>query len=346
MVAARRLIEGGLNVAVVESRSRVGGRLFSQSSQGSGLDLGATWFWSGEDRVQGLIAELGLRTHQQHLSGDALFHQPESAQRLDGNPIDVAAGRFTDGAQSLALALAASLPGGVIRLECPAHGIDDDEHGSLSVSVGGKAGAESVTARHVVLALPPALALHRISFRPGLPDRLVGLAAATPVWMGAIAKVVVVYPKPFWRSAGLSGAAISHVGPMREVHDMSGPDGSPAALFGFVPLQGRPAPPTEAEILVQLVNLFGSDAADPTNLWIADWRADEDTSPPNVEALTAYQTFGHGLYQQPAMDGRLHWASTETATVNPGHIEGAIVAAERAVSAVTSSSSQPTSGEP
>ena len=46
-------------------------------------------------------------------------------------------------------------------------------------------------------------------------------------------------------------------------------------------------------------------------------------------------TYGHRWYQEPAADGRLHWASTETAPNAPGHIEGAIAAAERAVTAIT-----------
>ena len=53
--------------------------------------------------------------------------------------------------------------------------------------------------------------------------------------MGGITKVVARYADAFWRRSGLSGSAISHVGPMREVHDMSGVDGVPGALFGFVP---------------------------------------------------------------------------------------------------------------
>ncbi|SED39710.1 Flavin containing amine oxidoreductase [Streptomyces melanosporofaciens] len=43
-----------------------------------------------------------------------------------------------------------------------------------------------------------------------------------------------------------------------------------------------------------------------------------------------HSLFGHPLYQQPALDGRLHWASTETATAHTGHIEGALASAERA----------------
>jgi monoamine oxidase len=45
-------------------------------------------------------------------------------------------------------------------------------------------------------------------------------------------------------------------------------------------------------------------------------------------------TYAHPLYQEPAANGRLHWASTETAPVAPGHIEGAIAAAERAAAAI------------
>jgi len=152
--------------------------------------------------------------------------------------------------------------------------------------------------------------------------------------MGAIAKVVAVYDTAFWRADGLAGAAISHIGPMREIHDMSGPDGSPAALFGFAPGTIDQPTATADACLAQLVELFGPRAAEPLELVVHDWRAEQWTSPPGVERLTAYQTFGHPLYAEAAMGGRLHWCSTETATQAPGHIEGALVAAERAATAI------------
>jgi monoamine oxidase len=68
---------------------------------------------------------------------------------------------------------------------------------------------------------------------------------------------------------------------------------------------------------------------------IHDWRYERFTSPPAVVRLIAYHTFGHSIYAEPQMNGRLHWASTETAQENPGHIEGALAAAERAADAVT-----------
>jgi monoamine oxidase len=53
-----------------------------------------------------------------------------------------------------------------------------------------------------------------------------------------------------------------------------------------------------------------------------------------VEWLGAYQLFGHPLYAQPALGGRLHWATAETTAESPGHVEGALAAAERAAAAV------------
>ena len=124
----------------------------------------------------------------------------------------------------------------------------------------------------------PALAIERLTFDPDLPAGLVSLARSTPVWMGGITKVVARYPDAFWRRAGLSGSAISHVGPIREVHDMSGVDGVPGALFGFVPT-GRVREPTvtRSAVLEQLVTMFGPNAADVDALHIRDWRAERDT---------------------------------------------------------------------
>ena len=230
LVTATRLIEAGLTCAVLESRDRVGGRLLTHRTSVGPLDLGATWFFPGEARVAALIDELDISVHAQHLAGDAMYHLPGGAQRIDGNPIDVVSGRFSHGAAALAERLAGRL-GDAVWLRTPVIEID---HRGRELQISHAHG--SLLARHAVLALPPSLAIHHITMRPALPDQLHALALATPVWMGTMAKAVVVYPEPFWRRQGLAGAAISHVGPLRELHDMSGPDGVPAALFGFAPL--------------------------------------------------------------------------------------------------------------
>jgi len=320
LAVAHQLVNAGRSVRILEARPVIGGRLRTHG----GLDLGATWFWPHEHRVKSLIDELDVAVFSQYLDGDAILQTEEGPTRLDGNPIDIESGRFNGGAESLARAVAERLPSDAIELE---QVVTEVRAGGDHIEV--HTATDRFEARHVVLALPPALAAARVSFSPSLPSRLADLAASTPVWMGAITKVVAQYARPFWRSNGLAGAAISHVGPVRELHDMSGADGTPAALFGFVPGTERKTTVEAAEVLSQLVSIFGEEAADPTTLWIQDWKEELHTSPPDAVRLEAYHLFGHELYAQPAFDGCLHWSSAETSSICPGHIEGALASAER-----------------
>jgi monoamine oxidase len=332
LAAARALVAGGLDVRVLEARERVGGRLLSVRAAPSGtagIDLGATWFWANEPRVQALIAELGLEVHPQHIAGDALYQDFTGVHRMAGNPIEGPAGRLTAGMQALAEGMAGSLPPGTVLLGHPVSQIRFVEDGVEVESEGG-----TLRAPAAVLALPPALAMERIGFHPPLPEATVRIAAATPVWMGAMTKVIVRFEHTFWRDAGLAGAVLSHVGPLREIHDLSGAGGSPAALFGFAPPSASGAPGVRPEpVLRQLVELFGPTLPEPTEVLVQDWRTELHTSPPGVERLQDYALFGHPVYQEP-VEGRLHWASTETAREAPGHIEGALAAGERAAVAI------------
>lgn len=334
--AARALLDRGRSVVVLEARDRAGGRLHSI---GSGLDLGASWFWPGERRVARLVAEFGISTHPQHLTGDAVHDDRAGVVRLDGNPIDVPSWRFSAGADSLTRHLTTAIGGhddGTIHLETPVRRITDGgDHAVVHATRHGA--ALTYTARHVIVALPPALAVRTIDVEPPLPADVEKLAASTPVWMGAITKVVAVFPSPFWRAAGLSGAAVGHRGPMREIHDMSGPSGSPAALFGFAPTTAATGPVNHDEVVAQFVRLFGTDAAEPTELHVEDWRTQLATSPTDVEVINDHATFGDPRFARPSLGGRLHWASAETGHVAPGHIEGALAAAERAVENILTS---------
>jgi len=326
LAAARTLSRAGRKVVVLEARDRVGGRLHSVG----GYDLGATWFWPSEPRMVSLLQELGVPTHPQHILGDALFHAPEGPQRLNGNPVDAECGRFIGGARAFAKAMTADLRASSILFKHSVRAIRFLPQRVVVETSRGRFGAE-----HVVLALPPSLAASNIRFTPKLPEELFALASRTPVWMGAITKVVAAYEETFWRRDGLSGAAISYHGPMREIHDMTGPEERRPALFGFAPATevGQPTV-TRSEVLAQFVELFGPEAGNPTELWIQDWRLEPETSPRGVERLVDYQTYGHKAFATPTFEGRLHWAGTETASESPGHIEGALAAAARATDAI------------
>lgn len=323
-------------VLVVDAASRSGGRLRSVG----GFDLGASWYWPGEHRVARLVEEFDVPTHPQFLDGDAVYDGPDGVVRLDGNPIDVPAHRFSSGADSVTAALSDRVVRtghGEIRLERQVQHIDVASDGRrLRVTMIDPDGEQHIAnGAHVVLALPPALAVRTIRFSPQLPHDVAALSRRTPVWMGSITKVVAHYDTPFWRDRGLSGSAVSHRGPMREIHDLSGPQGRPAALFGFAPTNTASGPIEPTEVTDQLARLFGPGAARPQDLHLTDWSREPHTSPPDVEQLTDYSTFGDSRYHAPSQGGRLHWTSTETASVAPGHIEGALSAAERTVDRIT-----------
>jgi len=368
LMAARALVGQGLDVLVLEARDRVGGRLLSipvgPTPTTAGIDLGATWFWANEPRVQALISELGLAVHPQHIAGDALYQDRRGVHRLTGNPIEGPAGRLTGGMETLARAMADELPRGTVRLEHPVSRIRQVEGGLEVETPRFKDGVGRIRSSAVVLAVPPALAIQSIAFEPVLPPATQRIASTTPVWMGAMTKVVACFEHAFWRERGLAGAVMSHVGPMREIHDMSGPGGVPAALFGFVPpaapgdsdpgsggfdrgFDGGPAHttlhPEERnahpsigldEVRAQLTELFGPAMPDPSQILVKDWRTEVHTSPPGVERLHAYESYGHPVYLEPALGGRLHWASTETSREAPGHIEGALSAGVRAATRI------------
>lgn len=317
---------------MLEARDRVGGRVCSPG----GLDVGPSWFWSNEPRINGLISDFGLEAFPQHLAGDALFQTAEGVQRMDGNQIDAPSGRLRGGMAQLTEAMAGVLDAGVVTLGERVRSVKLRSDG---VEIG--TDRSSWSASSVILALPPATAVASIDFGDSLDREVRDLAAMTPVWMGQMTKVVARFDRPFWRETGLAGSAFSSIGPMRELHDMSGPGGDPAAIFGFAqPRPGQRAP-SKDEAIFQLVELFGPAAADVVDVMIQDWRQESLTSPLGGEHLDRYQLFGHSRFQVPALAGRLHWASTETSTVTPGHIEGALAAAERAVATITRSDGLP-----
>ena len=340
LAVARQLVTAGRSVVVLEADDRVGGRLRSApATTGGRVDLGATWFWPGERRVAALVAELGVRTHHQHTDGDAVYDAPEGATRLAGNPIDVPSFRFADGADSLTVALGDALPVGTLRLSHPVRRVD-----TTTSEVIVHAGRGHWRGRTAVLAVPPAAGVARLEFAPALPEEVASVARSTPIWMGSMIKVVVVYREAFWRADGLSGAAISHRGPLREIHDMSGPAGDPSALFGFAP-SGDTVERTE--VIEQLTRLFGARAGEPVEMHVVDWSADRHTVPVGVEPSTASEFFGHPIHRQAFFEQRVVWASTETGIVSPGHIEGALEAAEHAAGTVLATlrhHSIPTSG--
>lgn len=323
LATARGLVAGGRSVRVIEASDRAGGRLVSVETVDGAADLGATWFWPGEQRIRALVQELGVTWHDQAIDGDTLFWSDAGIQRMPGNHLDGAAFRFSNGGSSLIEKLVADLPPQTINCATSVLSIERTTNGVTTHT-----SQRSLTSSAVVIALAPSVAMATGLIDPAsLTEEVLNTATAIPVWMGATTKAVVVYDTPFWRDTGLAGAAMCMVdAPLQEIHDMSGPAGSPAMLFGFGSSHSRRPPITPASVSHQMAKLFGSRAETPVAVHIRDWSQE----PGFEETISdAYHLFGSPHLQAPSWDGRLLWASTETSTIAPGHLEGGLAAAER-----------------
>lgn len=230
--------------------------------------------------------------------------------------------RFVDGAQALALALADALDSRVV-LECPVTAIDRSSDG---VTV--HAGDTVYEAEHVIVALSPA-GCRDIEFRPELPAGRVCLQDAWQPVHGL--KVNAVYPRPFWRSAGLSGSALTDSEAAPGILDASPADGSVGVLACYATDDSTSGSRRDA-VLDAYADVFGSEALHPEHYCEKRWK----TEPFHhgcegglaVGALTCART----LLKTPV--GRVHWAGVETADEWMGFMNGAVQAGERAADEV------------
>ncbi|MDT4939608.1 MAG: monoamine oxidase, partial [Pseudonocardiales bacterium] len=128
------------------------------------------------------------------------------------------------GAGSIAQRVAGEL-GDVVRLNTPVRSI---MQGKDHVDVAGD--DLTVTARHGVVTVPPALVLE-IAFDPVLPDDRVTLYRNDIP--GPESKTLIVYDEPFWRNDGFSGQT-SEPGSVSETTiDSSPSSGGPGVIASF-----------------------------------------------------------------------------------------------------------------
>ena len=232
------------------------------------------------------------------------------------------------GAQQIAVRLGQDLD---VRLQQRVYKILQDATG-VSVHTDGLV----VRADHVIVAIPPNLA-GRIHYDPPLPPARDAYVQRAP--LSSLARALVVYDRPFWRDEGLTGQASMHGDVQRFIIDNT-PKG---ATYGLLAVYSdgagtrrawtAPAADRERHTKDALVRFFGPQAARYSRYIERDWTQEPFTRggaapilPPGV-----WTSFG---YTFAAPVDRIHWAGGDTATFWCGFLEGAIQAAERAVSEV------------
>lgn len=339
LATALLLHEQGATVRVLEANGRSGGRVHSVFSEEDGhylADLGPTWVWPKyQPVISNWLDKLGLERFPQHEQGDAILdYGPGTSPDTRYLPGQDGSVRINGGPQAIIDQLVAALPEDTVRLNALVTsitttpdgvtlGIDDDQQTTLRC-------------QSTVIALPPRIAAQNIQWQPDLQVSLRDALDQTPTWMAPHAKVVALYDEPFWRELGLSGRIASNAGPIGEAHDHCGPDGSPAAIFGFIGLshtdRTRLGENLEKQIHDQLQRCFGADSPAPRSIHIEDWAESPTiTSPRDLSEPMSHPNVRPGVLRASHADGRLFFAGAETAQQSPGLIEGAFDAAERAV---------------
>ena len=333
LTTAYLLEQQGLDIRVLESRTRIGGRTYSidshsTDSHGAKLDLGAAWVWPHHQNISQLISELGIQTFPQYEQGNILFETPtelHTYQKQDSNYPQ----RFHEGAQAISQTLAHKLKN-PIRTDTRVTTLEEyDDHIILRTHLG-----ETLTAKRVVLALPPRVISNTLRFNPELNSSLTQHLRGTPTWMGGSAKALMTYSTPFWRANNLSGFAVSYAGPLGELHDMSPQDAHCGVIMGFFASPksyGIDAQDRKQRVLEQLTRLFGNAATNVLDYVDYAWWLDDNSSgPADIYPLREHPSYGAPTLQQPHWDGKLIFAGAETATAQGGYLDGAVESAHRA----------------
>ena len=238
--------------------------------------------------------------------------------------------RCVGGSQRIPQKLAAQLRRRII-LSSPVRRIQQVSGGVRVIS-----DRAALSAKHVIVALPPALA-GRIDYTPDLPPERDQFMQR--VGQGALVMVAAVYDKPFWREKGLNGTAVSTEGLVNATFDDSPEDGTPGVVFGFVGGDAartfnRMAPAERRQgVINDFVKYFGPEAASPRDYFESNWTKETWSRgcPVAIYPPGAMLAYGHVL-REPA--GRIHWAGTETSTYWNGYLDGAVRSGERAAKEV------------
>lgn len=335
LALANHLTRQGTDFLLIEAQDHLGGRILTRDISGGKFDLGPAWFWPGQPRMAALAQRFQIPVFEQYSTGDQMYQDQSGAvQRARGYASMQGSYRLAGGMGALIDALAGSLDAGHVltqtRLKSVRH-----SSGKISASIEHDGTTHTVEARQIMLALPPRVIAETVKFEPALNAAQIQALRNVPTWMAGQAKILAVYDEPHWRNAGLSGDAMSHRGPMVEIHDASPNEGGPYALFGFV---GYPADAREAQkdvmmedALAQLAAVFGPKMAQPLDIELQDWATIPEISRKQDRIPVRF----HPSYGLPPILGGLaergvHFCSTETARGFGGFLEGALEAAENA----------------
>ena len=335
LMLATQLINKGIDVQLIEARSRSGGRMLSvassQNIDRAYFDMGPSWIWPGQRLIENLLKSLDIDVFEQYSQGNLVYEEAMGQVRRDYDYSTMAGSlRIDGGMQRVINRLKEGLPEASVFESHRLDSIKTSGEKVIATVETLQNGIEFHTNK-IVFCVPPRIAASTIGFEPKLPTDVIQSLNSIPTWMAGHGKLIAVYDKPFWREMGLSGDAISRQGPLMEIHDASPMNLACGALFGFVGLPAH-SPERESSVLIkgaikQLERLFGPQAKNPIDVFFKDWALEPFTATQDDVLSGHHPDYGLTNNIKAMTDRGIYFSSTETASHSGGFIEGALAAA-------------------
>lgn len=321
------LLKKNISSIILEASSQCGGRIQTiHGKQNTPLELGATWISTDHIHLLNLLEDLNMTLFPQHVDGKSFFqtHQDRPIQEFYVPASEHPSYRISGGTNSIIHRLIQEFPKNRIKLNTPALKIEEK---------GTKLMIRSTEDRHfegekVVLCMPPQLIDSSIQFSPNLPHKIAQILPNVQTWMAGSMKFVIEYSSNFWRNQGFSGMLFSHVGLIMEMHDHNNIENDKFGFTGFLrPESNLYSPEKRKEmVLNQIVNILGESAYQATFYADKIW---DDKFLLNGAAPIAqpHLNNGHRVFQDAYFNEKLYFSNTETSSVHPGYMEGAVISA-------------------
>ena len=319
----------GIEVLILEANILIGGRIKTISGTTSvTMEMGATWFGNQHSNLLELLQTFKLPYFRQHTQGISLFETMSFVppQKFEISDSEEPSFRIEGGTATIIKKLVSEIGIQHIKTQTKIVSIKEENNQLIVTDLSGN----NYSADKVISTIPPNLLVNSVAFEPKLSENFIQLAKKTHTWMGESIKFAVEYKTPFWKQNHYSGTLFSQTGIIQEMYDHSTADNSGFALKGFLnagtavlSLEER-----KEKVIAQLTTFFGPEANEYVAYYENVWREELFTFQPYEQLVLAHQNTGHSSFKIPLLNGKLYVSGAETATKNPGYMDGAIFAAK------------------